>query len=177
MVNYEGDFEVIKTCFWLSLISIYCSLYLLQLFMEFCWFVAVGCSEFSFCFFFSLQISPFSSSSFVVKAMAKKNHEISIIRFLFPFFLYALFIGFLVSWDFSIWFQFWVCFSWYIVFLSSSFYIGLDFLFPFFGYAIFIGFLVSWDFSIWFQFWVFFCWYIVLLSSSFTLVFPFYKLL
>ena len=111
LANY---FELIKTCFWLSLISIYCSLslYPLQLFVEFCWFVVVGCSGFNFFVFvfFSLQISMFSSSSFVVKAMAKKNHEISIIRFLFPFFLYALFIGFLVSWDFSIWFQFWVCF-------------------------------------------------------------------
>ena len=48
-------FEVIKTCFLLSLISIYCSLslYPLQLFMEFCQFVAVGCSRFEFfCFSF-----------------------------------------------------------------------------------------------------------------------------
>ena len=59
--------------------------------MEFCWFVAVGCSGFKFflflfLFFFSLQISTFSSSSFVVKAMAKKNHEISVIRFSFSLF-------------------------------------------------------------------------------------------
>ena len=81
---------------------IFLSLYPLQLFMEFCWFVAVGCFGFKFfCFhFFSLQISTFSSSSFVVKAMAKKNHEISVIRFSFSVFFYVIFIRFLVSWDF-----------------------------------------------------------------------------
>ena len=81
---------------------IFLSLYPLQLFMEFCWFVVVGCFGFKFfCFhFFSLQISTFSSSSFVVKAMAKKNHEISVIRFSFSVFFYVIFIRFLVSWDF-----------------------------------------------------------------------------
>ena len=64
--------------------------------------MVVGCSGFKF--FFSLQISMFSSSSFVVKSMAKKNHEIFVIRFSFSLFLYAIFIVFLVSWDSSIWF-------------------------------------------------------------------------
>ena len=45
-------------------------------FMEFCWFVVVGCFGFKvFFFLFSLHISMFSSSSFVVKSMAKKNQE------------------------------------------------------------------------------------------------------
>ena len=103
----------------LSLLNIYVliSLYSLHLFMEFCWFVAVGCFGFKFfCFFFSLQISMSSSSSFVVKA----------IRFSFSlFFLYAIFIGFLVSWDSSIWFQLWVCFSLiygvFLIFISHWF--------------------------------------------------------
>ena len=119
-------FEVIKTCFLLSLISVYCSLsirfncswnfvslwlwvaldlsFYVFVFMEFCWFVAVGCSGYKFFFFFSLKIFTFSSSSFVVKSVAKKNHEIFVIRFSFSLFLYAIFIGFLVSWDSSIWF-------------------------------------------------------------------------
>ena len=93
-------FEVVKKCFLLSLISIYCSLsihfncswnfvslwlwvaldlsFFVFVFME---FVVVGCSKFKFFLFFSLQISTFSSSSFVVKSMAKKNHEIFVIRF------------------------------------------------------------------------------------------------
>ena len=105
-------FEVIKTCFLLSLISIYCSLsirfnclwnfvslwlwvaldlsFLVFVFMEFCWFVVVGCSGFTFFFlfllFFSLKISTFSSSSFVVKSVANKNHEIFLIRFSFSLF-------------------------------------------------------------------------------------------
>ena len=130
MVNYEGDFEVIKTCFWLSLISIYCFLYLLQLFMEFCWFVAVGCSEFSF--FFLCRFPRFLLLPLLSKLWQRRTMKFLLLDFLFPFFPYAVFIRFLVSWYFSIWFQFWVYFSWYIVFFSSSFYIGLDFLFPFF---------------------------------------------
>ena len=57
-------------------------------FMEFCWFVVVGYFGFKFfCFFFfSLKISTFSSSSFVVKFVAKKNHEIYVIRFSFSLF-------------------------------------------------------------------------------------------
>ena len=55
--------------------------------MEFCWFVVVGCSGFKF--FFSLQISTFSSYSFVVKFMAKKNHEIFVIRFSFSLFSFV----------------------------------------------------------------------------------------
>ena len=109
-------FEVIKTCFLLSLISIYCSLsihfnfswnfvslwlwvaldlsfFIFLFFMEFCWFVVVGCSGFNF-FFFG-QISTFSSSSFVVKSMAKKNHEIFVIRFSFSiFFVCNFFLDF-----------------------------------------------------------------------------------
>ena len=67
-------FEVIKTCFLLSLISIYCALsirfdcswnfvslwlwvaldlsFFVFVFMEFCWFVVAGCSGFKFFFFF-----------------------------------------------------------------------------------------------------------------------------
>ena len=72
----------------LTLLNFYIllSLYPLHLFMEFRWFVAVHFSGFKFFFFFfPLQISTFSSSSssFVVKAMAKKNHEIFVIRFSF----------------------------------------------------------------------------------------------
>ena len=103
-------FEVVKKCFLLSLISIYCSLsirfncswnfvslwlwvtldlsFFVFVFME---FVVVGCSEFKFFFFFSLQISTFSSSSFVVKSMAKKNHEIFVIRFSFSLFFVCSF--------------------------------------------------------------------------------------
>ena len=112
LANY---FEVIKTCFLLSLISIYCSLSIrfnclwnfvslwlwvaqhlsfffvfVFVFMEFCWFMVVGCPGFKFfcfCYFFSLKISTFSSSSFVVKSVAKKNHEIFVIRFSFSLFL------------------------------------------------------------------------------------------
>ena len=58
-------------------------------FMEFCWFVVVGCSGFNF-FFFG-QISTFSSSSFVVKFMAKKNHEIFVIIFSFSLFFVCIF--------------------------------------------------------------------------------------
>ena len=66
--------------------------------------MVVGCSGFKV-FFFPLQISMFSSCSFVVKSMAKKNHEIFVIIFsFFLFFLYANFIEFLVSWNSSIWF-------------------------------------------------------------------------
>ena len=67
-------FEVVKTCFLLSLISMYCSLFIrfncswnfvslwlwvamdlsffVFVFMEFCWFVVVGCSGFKFFFVF-----------------------------------------------------------------------------------------------------------------------------
>ena len=110
-------FEVIKTCFLLSLISIYCSLsirfncswnfvslwlwvaldlsFFVFFFMEFCWFVVVGCGlwvaldlsfSFLFLFFFSFYIYTFFSSYFVVKSMAKKNHEIFVIRFSFSLF-------------------------------------------------------------------------------------------
>ena len=70
-------FEVIKTCFLLSLISVYCSLsirfncswnfvslwlwvaldlsFYVFVFMEFCWFVAVGCSGYKFFFFFFFE--------------------------------------------------------------------------------------------------------------------------
>ena len=107
-------FEVVKKCFLLSLISIYCSLsiqfncswnfvslwlwvtlnlsFFVFVFME---FVVVGCSKFKFFHFFSLQISTFSSSSFVVKSMAKKNHEIFVIRFSFSiFFVCNFFLDF-----------------------------------------------------------------------------------
>ena len=56
------------------------------------WMWVACCSGFKFFFFFifvfflSLQISTFSSSYFVVKSMAKKNHEIFLITFSFPFF-------------------------------------------------------------------------------------------
>ena len=107
-------FEVVRTCFLLSLISMYCSLFIrfncswnfvsfclwlwvamdlsffVFVFMEFCWFVVMGCSGFKF--FFSLQISTFSSSYFVVKSMAKKNHEIFVIRFSFSLFFCMKFL-------------------------------------------------------------------------------------
>ena len=60
--------------------------------MEFCWFVAVGCSGFKF--FFSLKISTFSSSSFVVKSVVKKNHEIFVTRFSFSFFCMQFLLDF-----------------------------------------------------------------------------------
>ena len=82
------------------------SLYPLRLFMEFCQFVVVGCSGFKFfCFCFhgillvcgcrlqvALDLSFFFLADlhifffFVVKSMAKKNHEIFLITFSFPFF-------------------------------------------------------------------------------------------
>ena len=63
-------------------------------FMEFCWFVVVGYFGFKFfCFFFFyLKISTFSSSSFFVKFVAKKNHEIFVIRFSFSFFFCMQFL-------------------------------------------------------------------------------------
>ena len=85
---------------------------------------------FLFLFFFSLQISTFSSSSFVVKSMAKKNHEIFVIRFSFsPFFLVMQFL-------LDFWFPRILLFDfnsvfvlvWYIVLLSSSF----TLVFPFY---------------------------------------------
>ena len=58
-----------------------------------CGYGLSGFKFFLFLFFFSLQISTFSSSSFVVKSMAKKNHEIFVIRFSFsPFFLVMQFL-------------------------------------------------------------------------------------
>ena len=45
--------------------------------------------------YFFWQISTFSSSSFVVKSMAKKNHEIFVIRFSFsPFFCMQILLDF-----------------------------------------------------------------------------------
>ena len=114
-VNY---FEVIKTCFLLSLISIYCSLSLslsLSIHFNFSWnfvslwlWVVLDLSFFFFFFFHGIllvcgcgllwiylfifwQISTFSSSSFVVKSMAKKNHEIFVIRFSFSLFFVCKF--------------------------------------------------------------------------------------
>ena len=71
------------------------SFFFVFIFMEFCWFVVVGCSRFKcfcFCFFFSLKISTFSSSFFVVKSEAKKNHEIFVIRFSFSLFFCMQFL-------------------------------------------------------------------------------------
>ena len=48
--------------------------------------------------------------------------------FFFSFFGYAIFIGFLVFWDSSIWFQFWVCFGLIYSVIVVFIYIG----FPFF---------------------------------------------
>ena len=105
-------FEVIKTCFLLCIISIYCSLSLSIRFN--CWnfvslwlWVALDLSFFCFCFhgillvcgyglsrfnffcflfFFLCKFPRFLLLPFVVKSMAKKNHEIFVIRFSFSLF-------------------------------------------------------------------------------------------
>ena len=92
-------------------------------FMEFCWFVAVGCLDLSFfVFFFLCRFPRFLLLPLLSNLWQRRIMKFLLLDFLFPFlFGYAIFIGFLVSWDSSIWFQFWVCFVWYIVSLSSSF--------------------------------------------------------
>ena len=71
--------------------NILLSLYPLEFFMEFCQFVAVGYSGFKFFIFFLFAEFHVSSSSFVVKSMAKKNHEIFVIRFSFSLFFVCKF--------------------------------------------------------------------------------------
>ena len=94
------------------------SLYLLHLFMEFCWFVAVGCFGFKFFCFYFFFLCRFPRL-LLLPLLSK------LLDFLFPFFFYAIFIGFLVSWDSSIWFQLWVCFSLiygvFLIFISHWF--------------------------------------------------------
>ena len=84
---------------------------------------------FCFLFFFLCKFPRFLLLPFVVKSMAKKNHEIFVIRFSFSlFFVFAIFIGFLVSCDSSIWFQFWVCFGLIYSVIVIFVYIGFPFL-------------------------------------------------
>ena len=120
----------------LTLLNFYIliSLYPLQLFMEFCWFVAVGCSGFKlFVFvFFLCRFPRFLLLPLLSKLWQRRIMKFLLLDFLFPFFFVCNFYWIFGFLGFSIWFQFWVCFSWYIMFFSSSFYIGLDFLFPFF---------------------------------------------
>ena len=126
-------FEVIKTCFLLSLISIYCSLslYPLQLFMEFCQFVVVGCSGFKFFFFFHGIL-------LVCGCGLRVALDLIFFFFIFVFFFFA---------DFHVFF-FLLCCQIYGKEESRNFFNYI--FFSLFLYAIFIGFLVSWDSSIWF---------------------------
>ena len=130
-IRFNCLWNFVNLCLWVAMdLSFF-----VFVFMEFCWFVVVGCSGFKFfcfCHFFSLKISTFSSSSsFVVKSVAKKNHKIFVIRFSFSLFFMQFLLDF--------WFLGILLFGFnsgfvlvdILVFFSSSFYIGLDFLFPF----------------------------------------------
>ena len=58
-------------------------------FMEFCWFVAVGCLDLSFfVFFFFADFHVFFFFLCCQIYMAKKNHEIFVIRFSFSLFFW-----------------------------------------------------------------------------------------
>ena len=137
------------------------SLYPLQLFMEFCQFVVVGCSGFKFFFyFFPLQISTFSSSSFVVKSMAKKNHEIFVIRFSFSLFFVCNFYWIFYFWGFFysvlIWGLFQLIYNVFLIFIlhwfgfSFSLFSVMQFLlnFCFLGFFYLISILVLFWFDI-----------------------------
>ena len=119
----------------LTLLNFYILLSLnpLQLFMEFCWFAAVGCFGFKFfcfcfCFFFLCRFPRFLLLPLLSKLWQRRITKFLLLDFLFPFFLYAIFIGFLVSWDFSIWFQFWVFFLLIYSVIVVFIYIGFPFL-------------------------------------------------
>ena len=99
-------------------------------FMEFCWFVAVGCLDLSFfVFFFLCRFPRFLLLPLLSNLWQRRIMKFLLLDFLFPFFFgYAIFIGFLVSWDSSIWFQFWVCFGLIYSVIVVFIYIGFHFL-------------------------------------------------
>ena len=107
-------FEVIKTCFLLSLISVYCSLsirfncswnfvslwlwvaldlsFYVFVFMEFCWLVAVGCSGYKFFFFW--RFSRFLLLPLLSNLWQRRIMKFLLLDFLFPFFCMQFLLDF-----------------------------------------------------------------------------------